>query len=55
MVKDHGLQYLFATTILIGICNPLCVLKLGRQMKYAPQSQMIGPGMRWQPIYGATA
>ena len=43
LVKDYGLQYLFATTILTGILQILFgVLKLGRQMKYVPRAVMIG-------------
>lgn len=43
LVKDHGLQYLFATTILTRILQILFgVLKLGRQMKYVPRAVMIG-------------
>jgi SulP family sulfate permease len=43
LVKDHGLQYLFATTILTGILQILFgVLKLGRQMKFVPRAVMIG-------------
>jgi SulP family sulfate permease len=43
LVKEHGLQYLFATTILTGILQILFgVLKLGRQMKFVPRAVMIG-------------
>jgi SulP family sulfate permease len=43
LVKDHGLQYLFAATILTGIIQILFgVCKLGRQMKYIPRAVMIG-------------
>jgi SulP family sulfate permease len=43
LVKGHGLQYLFAATILTGILQILFgVLKLGRQMKYVPRAVMIG-------------
>ncbi len=43
LVKDHGLQYLFAATILTGIFQILFgVLKLGRQMKFVPRAVMIG-------------
>ena len=43
LVKDHGLQYLFAATILTGILQIIFgVLKLGRQMKYVPRAVMIG-------------
>lgn len=43
LVKDHGLQYLFAATILTGILQILFgICKLGRQMKYIPRAVMIG-------------
>lgn len=43
LVKDHGVQYLFAATILTGIIQILFgVCKLGRQMKYIPRAVMIG-------------
>ena len=43
LVKDHGLQYLLAATVLTGIIQVLFgVLKLGRQMKYVPRAVMIG-------------
>ncbi|WP_422756923.1 SulP family inorganic anion transporter [Microcoleus anatoxicus] len=43
LVKDHGLQYLFAATILTGILQIIFgVCKLGRQMKYIPRAVMIG-------------
>jgi sulfate permease, SulP family len=43
LVKDHGLQYLFAATILTGIIQILFgVLKLSRFMKFIPRSVMIG-------------
>lgn len=43
LVKDHGLQYLFAATILTGAIQILFgVCKLGRQMKYIPRAVMIG-------------
>ncbi|MHC5755648.1 MAG: SulP family inorganic anion transporter [Nostoc sp.] len=43
LVKEHGLQYLFATTILTGVIQIICGwLKLGRQMKYVPRAVMIG-------------
>jgi SulP family sulfate permease len=43
LVKEHGLQYLFATTILTGVIQIICGwLKLGRQMKYVPRSVMLG-------------
>jgi SulP family sulfate permease len=43
LIKQHGLQYLFATTILTGVIQILCGwLKLGRMMKYVPRAVMIG-------------
>ncbi|NMF63875.1 sodium-independent anion transporter [Brasilonema octagenarum UFV-OR1] len=43
LVKEHGLQYLFATTILTGVIQIICgKLKLGRQMKYVPRAVMLG-------------
>lgn len=43
LVKDHGLQYLFAAGILTGILQILFGwLKLGRQMKYVPRAVMVG-------------
>lgn len=43
LVKDYGLQYLFAATILTGIFQILFGwLKLGRQMKYVPRAVTIG-------------
>jgi SulP family sulfate permease len=43
LVKDHGLQYLLAATILTGVLQIIFgVLKLGRQMKYVPRAVMIG-------------
>lgn len=43
LVKEHGLQYLLATTILTGILQILFGwLKLGRQMKYIPRAVMVG-------------
>lgn len=43
LVKDHGLEYLFAATLLTGLWQILFgVLKLGRQMKYVPRAVMIG-------------
>lgn len=43
LVKDHGLPYLFAATILTGILQILFGwLKLGRQMKYVPRAVMLG-------------
>lgn len=43
LVKDHGLQYLFAAGILTGILQIIFGwLKLGRQMKYVPRAVMVG-------------
>lgn len=43
LVKDHGLEYLLAATLLTGILQVIFgVLKLGRQMKYVPRAVMIG-------------
>ncbi|WP_102272732.1 SulP family inorganic anion transporter [Cytobacillus massiliigabonensis] len=43
LVADHGMQYLFAATILTGILQILFgVLKLARFMKFIPRSVMIG-------------
>lgn len=43
LVADHGLQYLFAATILTGLLQILFgVLKLARFMKFIPRSVMIG-------------
>ena len=43
LVKDHGLEYLFAAGILTGILQIIFgLLKLGRQMKYIPRAVMVG-------------
>ncbi len=43
LVKDHGLEYLLAATLLTGVLEVIFgVLKLGRQMKYVPRAVMIG-------------
>ncbi|MBV5259711.1 SulP family inorganic anion transporter [Synechococcus moorigangaii CMS01] len=43
LVKDHGLQYLFAATLLTGIIQLIFgMLKLGRQMKYVPRAVVLG-------------
>ncbi|TDL31047.1 SulP family inorganic anion transporter [Jeotgalibacillus sp. S-D1] len=43
LVADHGLQYLFAATILTGILQILAgVFKLAKYMKFIPRSVMIG-------------
>ncbi len=43
LVKDHGLQYLLAATLLTGIFQVIFgLLKLGRQMRFVPRAVMIG-------------
>jgi sulfate permease, SulP family len=43
LVKDHGLQYLFAATILTGVLQILFgIFKLARFTKFIPRSVMIG-------------
>ncbi|MDA1477013.1 SulP family inorganic anion transporter [Bacillus changyiensis] len=43
LVKDHGLQYLFAATILTGMIQFIFgVLKIARFMKFIPRSVMVG-------------
>lgn len=43
LVKNHGLQYLFATSILTGVLQfTIGVAKLGRFMRFVPQSVMSG-------------
>ena len=43
LVKDHGLQYLFAATLLTGVLQVVFgLLKLGRQMRFVPRAVMIG-------------
>ena len=43
LVKDHGLQYLFAATVLTGILQVVFgFFKLGRQMRFVPRAVMIG-------------
>jgi sulfate permease, SulP family len=43
LVHDHGLQYLFAATILMGVFQIIAgVLKLGRLMRFVSQSVMTG-------------
>ncbi|WP_377889718.1 SulP family inorganic anion transporter [Alkalihalobacillus sp. R86527] len=43
LVADHGLQYLFAATILTGILQfAMGVLKVGKFMKFIPRSVMVG-------------
>ena len=48
LVKDHGLQYLFATTILTGIVQVIFgVFKLSSFMKFVPKSVMSGFKFTW--------
>ena len=43
LVREHGVQYLFAATILMGIIQILAgLLKLGRLMRFVSQSVMTG-------------
>src|SRR5688572_28047046 len=43
LVKDHGLEYLFAATILTGIIQVIFgILKLGRLMQFVGQPVMTG-------------
>lgn len=43
LVKDYGLEYLFATTILTGIIQVVFgIFRLGRYMKFVPKAVMIG-------------
>ncbi|KAB0678100.1 SulP family inorganic anion transporter [Aureimonas leprariae] len=43
LVRDHGVQYLFAATILMGAIQIVCgILKLGRLMRFVSQSVMTG-------------
>jgi SulP family sulfate permease len=43
LVRDHGIQYLFAATILMGVFQILAaLLKLGRLMRFVSQSVMTG-------------
>ncbi|MED3971710.1 SulP family inorganic anion transporter [Priestia megaterium] len=43
LVKDHGIQYLFATTILTGIIQLIFgIFKIARFMKFIPRSVMVG-------------
>ncbi|APT47482.1 SulP family inorganic anion transporter [Bacillus safensis] len=43
LVKDHGIEYLFATTILTGIIQFIFgALKIARFMKFIPRSVMVG-------------
>ncbi len=43
LVRDHGIQYLFAATILMGVFQLIAgFLKLGRLMRFVSQSVMTG-------------
>ena len=43
IVNDHGVQYLFAATILMGVFQILAgVLKLGRLMRFVSRSVLTG-------------
>ncbi|MFE1600494.1 SulP family inorganic anion transporter [Methylobacterium sp. ID0610] len=43
LVREHGVQYLFAATILMGVLQIIAgVLKLGRLMRFVSQSVMTG-------------
>ncbi|WP_323702556.1 SulP family inorganic anion transporter [Mammaliicoccus sp. Dog046] len=43
LVKEHGVEYLFAATILMGFIQLILgLLKVGHLMKYIPRSVMIG-------------
>ena len=43
LVRDHGLQYLFAATILMGIIQLVAgALRLGRVMRFVSRSVMTG-------------
>ena len=43
LVKDYGLQYLLAATILMGLIQVIFgILKVGHLMKFIPNSVMIG-------------
>ncbi|WP_354043589.1 SulP family inorganic anion transporter [Devosia sp. UYZn731] len=43
LVRDHGIQYLFAATILMGVIQIIAgLLKLGRLMRFVSQSVMTG-------------
>ncbi|ASC72228.1 sodium-independent anion transporter [Halomicronema hongdechloris C2206] len=43
LVKDYGVQYLFAATILTGMLQVIFgLLKLGKQMKFVPRAVMVG-------------
>ncbi|MVP01089.1 SulP family inorganic anion transporter [Paenibacillus lutrae] len=43
LVKDHGLEYLFAATVLTGILQVILgLLRLGKLVRFVPQSVMTG-------------
>ena len=43
LVKEHGLEYLFAATVLTGLIQFLFgALRLGRAMKFVPKAVMVG-------------
>ncbi|MEO0456208.1 MAG: SulP family inorganic anion transporter [Cyanobacteria bacterium P01_A01_bin.114] len=43
LVKNHGLEYLFAATLLTGLLQIFWgYLKVGRQMKYVPRAVLVG-------------
>ncbi len=43
LVRDHGVEYLFAATILTGVLQIIFgYFKLGRYMKFVPKSVMVG-------------
>ncbi len=43
LVRDHGIQYLFAATILMGVFQIIAgILKLGRLMRFVSQSVLTG-------------
>ncbi|MEO0406365.1 MAG: SulP family inorganic anion transporter [Cyanobacteria bacterium P01_A01_bin.135] len=43
LVRDHGLSYLFATTILTGLLQIIWGwVKLGNQMRFVPRAVMVG-------------
>ena len=43
LVKNHGVEYLFAATLLTGVLQIMWgFLKVGRQMKYVPRAVLVG-------------
>jgi MFS superfamily sulfate permease-like transporter len=43
LVRDHGLEYLFAATVLTGVLQVLFgVFRLSRYMKFVPRAVMVG-------------